>query len=81
MLIFNLLGFIFYAAVGSTQIAYYRSEERPPTVRDVLVVIVNKSQMILSGQAHGLLNGSDVDFYKFHLSGRCDMVRTRCIEK
>ena len=33
MLLFNLFGFIFYAAVGSTQIAFYRNEERPPTVR------------------------------------------------
>ena len=32
MLLFNLFGFIFYAAVGSTQIAFYRS---------ILKIIVN----------------------------------------
>ena len=80
MLIFNLFGFIFYAAVGSTQIAFYTSEERPPTVRGCRGVHI-KCQMILSGQAHGLLNGCDVDPYKFHLFSRCDMVCTRCFEK
>ena len=33
MLLFNLFGFLFYVAVGSAQIAFYRNEERPTTVR------------------------------------------------
>ena len=33
MLLFNLFGFLFYVAVGSAQIAFYRDEERPTTVR------------------------------------------------
>ena len=33
MLLFNLFGFICYVAVGSAQIAFYRNEERPSTVR------------------------------------------------
>ena len=33
MLFFNLFGFLFYVAVGSAQIAFYRNEERPQTVR------------------------------------------------
>lgn len=31
MLFFNLFGFLFYVAVGSAQIAFYRNEERPQT--------------------------------------------------
>ena len=38
LLLFNLFGFLLYIALGAAQIAYYRSGERPTTVRQCLEI-------------------------------------------